>query len=90
MDLDEPIGRLSRMEAIQQANLASSNRDASERRLRLVSAALSRLTDVLEDYGLCVVCDEGIGYPRLKARPEATMCVACQSSREQSVAATRR
>ena len=82
VDLDEPIGRLSRMEAIQQSEMTAANRAASERRLQLVTAARSRLTTDADSFGLCVSCEEAVGYARLSARPEASLCVRCQSARE--------
>lgn len=80
VDLDEPIGRLSRMEAIQQKEMASANRATQQARLRQVAAALTRLDD--GDYGLCVACEEPIGTKRLAARPETPLCLGCQAARE--------
>jgi len=80
VDLDEPIGRLSRIDAIQQQEMRKSGRRLAERRLSLVRAALSRAAS--EDFGSCVECEEPIGYRRLKAKPESRMCVGCQSQRE--------
>jgi DnaK suppressor protein len=81
VDLDQPIGRVSRIDAIQQQKMVESNRRASELRLRKVGAALVRLED--GDYGLCAECEEPIAFRRLKARPESRFCVGCQSAREQ-------
>ena len=82
VDLDEPIGRISRMDAIQQQKMAVSNREASKVRLRLAGAALSAIEQ--GDYGCCNVCDEPIAFRRLKAKPEARMCIACQGARERA------
>ena len=79
VDLDEPIGRLSRMDAIQQQKMAQASRDRYRRRLKLAQQALSADPD---DYGLCRLCDDPIGYGRLKIQPEAPFCMSCQSSRE--------
>jgi DnaK suppressor protein len=35
-------------------------------------------------YGICEECHEPIGQARLKAQPEATRCVSCQRTREES------
>jgi DnaK suppressor protein len=35
------------------------------------------------DYGDCENCGEPIGYFRLQARPEARLCIACQTRLEQ-------
>jgi len=78
--LDEPIGRLSRMDAIQQQQMTKANRGAYERKLRQIEAALEKLAN--DDYGDCRSCEEPVGYPRLKARPETPFCLECQDARE--------
>lgn len=80
VDLDTPIGRLSRMDAMQQQQMAQASRRIAEQRLLQIDAALQRIAT--EDYGLCVECDEEIGLARLAARPETPFCVVCQSRRE--------
>ncbi len=80
VELDQPIGRLSRIDAIQQQKMIQSNRRAYHARLKLVTAALGSLTG--GDYGACAQCEEPIGYRRLKARPESRFCLVCQSARE--------
>lgn len=77
VDLDEPIGRLSRMDAIASQHVAAANHRAAQARLRRVTRALAS-----DDYGLCTRCEEPIGFRRLKARPETTLCVQCQSAAE--------
>ena len=80
VDLDEPIGRLTRMDAIQQQSMTTANRRSHDIRLRQVIQALSALER--DEYGLCRRCKDPIGYPRLKARPEALLCLSCQTNRE--------
>jgi DnaK suppressor protein len=48
--------------------------------LQLVRQALARMDD--GSYGLCEHCGEEIGYSRLNARPEAPLCIACQTRLE--------
>lgn len=74
--LDEPIGRLTRMDAIQQQSVSKANRYQIDLRLRQVSQAL----DLVQrgDYGLCRRCEDPIGYARLSARPESPYCLDCQ------------
>ena len=43
--------------------------------LAQVDAALERLAD--GRYGTCVRCGESIPIDRLRARPEASLCIAC-------------
>jgi len=81
VDLDNPIGRLSRVDALQQQSMAKAHRQRVETRLRLTAQALELYKK--GDYGFCRFCEEPIGYKRLKARPESPMCVACQTEREQ-------
>lgn len=80
VSLEEPIGRLSRMDAMQQQSMVQANRRTARNRLTRVDSALRRYDD--EEYGLCVACEEEIGYARLKARPESPFCIGCQSNRE--------
>ena len=80
VDLDEPIGRVSRIDAIQQQRMAEASRAAQARRLQRVRAALRRFDE--EEYGVCADCGEEIGFSRLQAQPEAPFCLACQGARE--------
>lgn len=80
VDLGTPIGRLSRMDAMQQQSMAQANRRSHEVRLKQITAALTLIHS--EDFGLCRSCEEPIGYARLKARPESPFCLDCQSNRE--------
>lgn len=80
VDLDEPIGRLSRMEAMQQQQMAAANRRNLKVRLDQVRAALERIK--AGDYGLCLECEEPIAYKRLAARPESRFCLRCKRGRE--------
>lgn len=80
VDLDEPIGRLSRMDAMQQQQMNRAHRRRAEVRLQQARAALSAVER--GDYGLCNLCEEPIGYARLKVKPESPICIACQSERE--------
>ena len=80
VDLDQPIGRLSRMDALQQQAMAKANRAGTERRLKLIESALIAIKQ--QRYGECRRCEEPIGYPRLKARPESPFCLDCQGQIE--------
>ena len=77
VDLDDPIGRVSRIDAIQQQRMAEATRRAAQLRLQQVRAALERLEE--GEYGECAQCGEAVGFARLRARPETPFCVACQS-----------
>ena len=78
--LDEPIGRLSRMDAMQQQQMAIASRQSQLQRLQLLKNAL--LAIERDNYGDCRICEEPIGYQRLKVRPETPFCLVCQSRSE--------
>ena len=80
VDLDEPIGRISRIDAIAVQQMAKENRHRAQNRVRATEAALVRIER--DDFGVCVVCDEPIGRARLNTRPESAACVRCQSIAE--------
>lgn len=80
VDLDQPIGRVSRIDAIQQQKMLESNRRSAKLRLRLARAALAAIDT--GDYGECRECEEPISFRRLKARPESRLCVDCQGAQE--------
>ena len=72
------VGRLSRMDAMQQQAMAKAIRRKTQLRLTQCKVALS--TFDRNEYGLCRKCEEPIGYRRLSAKPEAPFCVECQRS----------
>ncbi len=76
--LDQEIGRLTRMDAMQQQNLAKASKRNLELRLTHIKSALSAFER--EEYGYCRRCEEPIGYKRLCARPESPFCLRCQSA----------
>ena len=78
--LDLPIGRLTRVDAMQQQHMAAARRQRLELQLAQIMQALSKLR--AGTYGDCVRCEEPIGYPRLKARPETPFCLACQRGQQ--------
>lgn len=80
VDLNEPIGRLTRMDAIQQQKMTEATRRETKLRLMQTEAALLRHES--GDYGFCIACEEPVRLARLKVRPETTSCVDCQSRRE--------
>ena len=80
VDLDLPIGRLTRMDAIQQQSMAKANRRDNEMRLQQVRRALEAVDE--GEYGSCRKCRRAINYQRLNARPEAAICLRCQEALE--------
>lgn len=75
-DLDLPIGRLSRIDAIQMHGMAQMNRRQLEVRRQQVLAALAAVD--AGTYGLCRSCRGPIAPKRLEVLPEVPFCVDCQ------------
>ena len=80
VELDQPIGRISRIDAIQQQKMAKANRQNHVIRLQQVNAALKAVQE--GTYGECRSCEEDIVPGRLQARPEAALCLKCQQALE--------
>ncbi len=74
------VGRLSRMEALQDQAMAdaAARRRGTER--SRIDAALMRIDE--GDYGECEDCGNDIAEGRLAIDPSARLCVACASKRE--------
>jgi len=75
VDLDQEIGRLSRMDALQQQKMAEAETARHKMRLKTVNQALRSFEE--DEYGFCKRCGELIDVRRLKARPESPCCVPC-------------
>lgn len=81
VELDQPaIGRLSRMDAMQHQQMAEATMRQAKLRLDGVQAALRAIS--AGEYGECRNCGEYISYKRLLVKPEAALCIECQSGRE--------
>lgn len=76
----QSIGRVSRIDAIQQQQMAVASQAQTTAGLRRVELALRRIDD--DEYGFCQQCGEAIGFARLQVQPEAGLCLACQSENE--------
>ncbi len=79
VELDGSMGRLSRMDALQQQEMALAQARQAKQRLKTVQGALRRIET--DDYGWCPDCGEAIGFKRLNARPEAPFCLICTQQR---------
>src|SRR5260221_7737104 len=62
--------------------IASSRNRSRTVVTRLVAAALRRLEDEPDAFGLCVECDEPISAKRLELLPDAEPCVEGQQTRD--------
>ena len=56
-------------------------REREQRLIKKIDEALARMDQ--DTYGICERCEEGIPYPRLKARPVTTLCINCKTLEEQ-------
>ncbi|MDA3912821.1 TraR/DksA C4-type zinc finger protein [Oleiagrimonas sp.] len=74
------VGRLSRMDAMQQQQMALAEQRRRGQTLQRIKTALLRVED--GSYGECTGCDEPIAEARLRMDPAITLCLACASARE--------
>ena len=72
---DNAIGRLSRMEAINEKSIKEANLRYAKIKLDKLKSSLSKVEK--EDFGICINCGEDIPIARLLARPESAKCVSC-------------
>jgi DnaK suppressor protein len=75
VDLDQPIGRLSRMDSLTNQGILLSSVTKAKTRLARLKQVLKNIDD--QEYGLCRECGEEIGIQRLKALPESELCIDC-------------
>ena len=80
VELDGSIGRVTRIDAIQQQSMAKANLGANRLRLKRVQSARRALAE--GHYGECQSCGELIAFKRLLARPEARFCIECKEDSE--------
>ncbi len=73
----QSVGRLSRMDALQQQAMAKAVGERRQTDLKRIEQALARLES--GDYGYCENCDEEIPAKRLEIDPLASRCTNCAS-----------
>lgn len=79
VELDQQaVGRVSRIDAMQQQAMALEAGRRRERRLGLIDAALKRIED--GTFGYCAVCDEEIGARRLAIDLTVPKCISCAAT----------
>ncbi len=72
---DVAIGRISRMDAINNKSITEAALRQSEEKLRNLNRVLSKIDD--KDFGLCLKCHQQIPLGRILIRPESLYCVIC-------------
>ncbi len=76
VELDQQsVGRLSRMDAMQQQAMNQATERTRQRDLMRIQAAFSRIED--DEYGYCADCGEEIADGRLAIDPMAERCINC-------------
>ncbi len=72
---DKSLGRLSRMEAMQDQQLILEARRRKKMQKVAVLSALQRIEN--NQFGDCIFCGKPISPERLEAAPESSTCVSC-------------
>ena len=75
VQLDEPIGRLSRMDAIQMQQMALAGLTREQQQCVRARYALTLVDG--DEFGNCESCKRPIGIDRLRFQPEILLCVRC-------------
>lgn len=81
VELDQTkVGRLSRMDALQQQAMAQASARRSEAELQRIRVALKIMSS--GDYGYCRKCEEEIAAGRLQVDPATLLCIDCAKAAE--------
>jgi DnaK suppressor protein len=83
----QSVGRVSRIDAIQQQQIARAQQQIARAGQQQAAQTLGRVDLALKriaggEYGYCLQCGEPVGYARLGAQPFATLCLDCQEASE--------
>ena len=82
VELDQSsVGRLSRMDAMQNQQIALASERKRQDELLRIEAALQRIEE--GTYGECLVCGEQIAAKRLGFDPSITTCITCATGKTQ-------
>lgn len=76
------VGRLSRMDALQQQAMATGLKERALRNKKRLQAALDRIR--FGTFGLCCSCGDPVTRQRIKADPAAPFCAGCQDEIEET------
>jgi len=72
---DVAIGRVSRMDAINNKSVAEAGLRMAEAKLKNLHRVLSQIGS--KDFGLCLKCNQPIPLGRILIRPQSLLCVQC-------------
>jgi len=72
---DCAIGRISRMDAINNKSVTEASLRQAEQKLRNLQRVLSQVGT--RDFGICIKCGKAIPPARILYRPESLTCINC-------------
>ena len=83
--VNDELDQLNSLELNDEGDHASVNNNSmvesaivqqQEQELRGINAALGKIA--VGDYGICAMCEDDIGFQRLKVKPHAIYCIDCR------------
>lgn len=72
---DVAIGRISRMDAINNKSVVEASLRQAEHKLKNLNKVLSQIGS--KEFGICIKCKQPIPVGRILIRPESLHCVNC-------------
>lgn len=91
-DSTKDIEELRESGAVDEFDMASINTDSNleysisaKQRQELIDIDLSLIKIKNGTFGICEMCDEEIGIARLKAKPNAKLCMSCKEISEKNI-----
>ena len=90
--VNDELNQLSSLELNDEGDHASVNNNSmvesaivhqQEQELSEIQVTLGKITN--GDYGICEMCEDPIGFQRLKVKPHAIYCIDCREIVEKSV-----
>ncbi len=89
--VNSELEQLNRLELNDEGDHASVNNNSmvesaivqqQEQELREINITLGKIAS--GDYGICEMCEDAIGFQRLKVKPHAIYCIDCREIVEKS------
>jgi DnaK suppressor protein len=89
--VNDELDQLNSLELNDEGDHASVNNNSmiesaivqqQEKELREISVTLGKIAN--GDYGVCEMCEDDIGFQRLKVKPHAIYCIDCREIVEKS------
>lgn len=89
--VNDELDQLSRLELNDEGDHAAANNNSmvesaivqqQQQELREIDVTLGKIS--AGDYGICEMCEDDIGFQRLKVKPHAIYCIDCREIVEKS------